>query len=61
LIKNQHEEVIVRHILDLDERAFPSRLTAVQYMADYLLAECYCDLVSQNWAENFVKRTLEPN
>ena len=33
------EEVITRHILDLDSQGFPPTLDAVQNMADKLLAE----------------------
>ena len=53
------EEVIVKHILDLDMRGFPPRLAAVKDMADLLLAERHQDPVGQNWAANFVKRSPE--
>ena len=55
LLKSE-EEVIVQHILDLDERGFPPRLAAIKDMADSLLAERHSDPVGQNWAANFVKR-----
>tara|TARA_R110002003_G_scaffold482_2_gene20057 strand:- start:5544 stop:5672 length:129 start_codon:yes stop_codon:yes gene_type:complete len=38
LLKSE-EEVIVQHILDLDERGFPPCLAAVKDMADLLLRE----------------------
>ena len=53
------EEVIVRHILELDSRGFPPRLAAVKVMADSLLAARHCDPVGVNWPANFVKRTPE--
>jgi hypothetical protein len=40
-----NEEVIVKHILDLDVRGFPPWLAAVKDMADSLLAERHHDLV----------------
>jgi hypothetical protein len=55
LLKTE-EEVIIQHILDLDARGFPPRLTAVKDIADSLLAERHYDPVGQNWAANFVKR-----
>ena len=50
------EDMIVRHIHDLDEQRFPPRLAAVEDMANSLLAEHHQDPVGQNWAVNFVKR-----
>jgi hypothetical protein len=58
LLKTE-EEVIVRHILDLDARGFPPRLAAVKDMADSLLAERHRDPVGQNWAATFIKRCPE--
>jgi hypothetical protein len=55
LLKTE-EDVIIQHILNLDARGFPPRLTAVKDMADSLLAKRHCDPVSQNWAATFVKR-----
>ena len=51
------EEVIVRHILDLDSRGFAPTLGAVRDMADKLLAERGASQVGKNWPTNFVKRT----
>ena len=53
------EEVIIRHILELDSRGFSPRLAAVKDMADPLLAARHCDPVGVNWPAGFVKRTPE--
>ena len=58
LLKTE-EEVIVAHILNLDERGWAPRLAAVKDMADCLLAERHRDPVGQNWAASFVKRRPE--
>lgn len=50
------EEVVVRHILDLDSRAFPPRRSAVEDMANRLLAERDGGRVGKNWTSNFVRR-----
>ena len=42
------EEVIVRHILELDSRGFAPRLAAVKDRADSLLAARYCNPVGVN-------------
>jgi hypothetical protein len=46
LTKNE-EEVIVQHILKLNERAYPPRLSDVEDMANSLLAERYQDLLAR--------------
>jgi hypothetical protein len=51
------EEVIVRYILDLDERGFAPTYAAVRDMADKLLAARGAGQVGQKWPANFVKRT----
>lgn len=51
------EEVIIKHILDLDSRGFAPTLRAVRDMADKLLAERGSGQVGQQWPRNFVKRT----
>ena len=51
------EEVITRHILDLDSRGFSPTLGAVQDMANRLLAERGAGQVGEKWPRNFVKRT----
>jgi hypothetical protein len=53
------EDVIVKHILDLDERGWSPQLAAVKEMADSLLAERHRDPVGQNWAKSLVKRRAE--
>lgn len=51
------EEVITRHILDLDSRGFAPTLSAVRDMADKLLAERGAGQVGKLWPRNFVKRS----
>jgi hypothetical protein len=51
------EEVIVRYILNLDERGFAPTYAAVRDMADKLLAARCAGQVGQKWPANFVKRT----
>ena len=53
------EEVIVRHILDLDSRGFAPTLGAVKDMADKLLAARTAGQVSKNWPANFVNQTIK--
>jgi hypothetical protein len=50
------EEVVIRHILELDSRAFPPRRSAVEDMANRLLAERNGGRVGKNWTSNFVRR-----
>ena len=56
ILTNLEEEVIVRHILDLDSRGFAPSLGAVRDMANKLLAERGAGQVGINWPANFVKR-----
>jgi hypothetical protein len=51
------EEVIVRHILELDSRGFAPTLCAVREMADKLLSERSAGQVGKLWPRNFVNRT----
>jgi hypothetical protein len=51
------EEVIVRHILNLDQRGFAPTYAAVRDMADKLLAARGAGQVGQKWPANFVRRT----
>ena len=51
------EEVIVRYILDLDERGFAPQYAAVWDIANKLLAARGAGQVRQKWLANFVKRT----
>jgi hypothetical protein len=48
------EEVIVRHILELDSRGFAPTLCAVRDMADKLLNERDGGQVGKLWLRNFV-------
>ena len=50
------EQVIVRHILDLDTRGFGPTYAAVRDMADKLLAARGAGQVGVHWPRNFVKR-----
>lgn len=50
------EETIVRHILDLDSRSFPPRVSCVEDMANRLLADRNAQRVGKNWTTNFVRR-----
>ena len=51
------EEVIVGHILDLDQRGFAPTYAAIRDMADKLLAARSAGQVGVHWPRNFVKRT----
>ena len=51
--------MIVQHILKLDERGYPPRLTNVEDMANSLLTERNQPHVGKNWAGTFVKRRPE--
>lgn len=53
----QIEEVIVQHILDLDQRGFAPTYAVVRDMADKLLAALGAGQVGQKWPANFVRRT----
>jgi hypothetical protein len=56
-LTQREEEVIVRHILDLDARGFAPTYAAVRDMADKLLAARGAGQVGVHWPRNFVKRT----
>ena len=58
-LTKDEEEVIVQHILKLDERGYPPRLSDVEDMANSLLAERQQRPVGKNWASNFVRRRAE--
>jgi hypothetical protein len=51
------EEVIVQHILDLDQHEFAPTYAVVRDMADKLLAARGAGQVGQKWPANFVRRT----
>jgi hypothetical protein len=51
------EEVIVKHVLDLDQRGFAPAYAAVRDIADKLLAARGGGRVGINWPSTFVKRT----
>jgi hypothetical protein len=48
------EEVIVRHILDLDSRGFTPTLGAVKDIVDKLLTARAARQVCKNWPANFI-------
>jgi hypothetical protein len=56
-LTQREEEVIIRHILNLDARGFAPTYAAVRDMADKLLAARSAGQVEQKWPANFVKRT----
>jgi len=58
-LTSTEELVIVQHVLKLDERGYPPRLTDVEDMANSLLAERNQPPVGKNWAGTFVKRRPE--
>ena len=51
--------MIVEHILYLEKRGFPPQISAVNDMADALLAERRQPPIGRNWASNFVRRQPE--
>jgi hypothetical protein len=53
------ESVIVRHILDLDSRAFPPRRSCVEDMANRILSDRNGGRVGKNWTTSFVRRQPE--
>jgi hypothetical protein len=53
------EDMLIKHILDLEARGFPLRLLAVEDMANSLRAERCLRLVGINWAATFVQRRPE--
>jgi hypothetical protein len=58
-LDENEEQVIVKHILYLDERGFPPRLSAVAGMANSLRAERGLGQHGLNWPSTFVKRQPE--
>ncbi|KAF7575414.1 hypothetical protein PtrM4_070380 [Pyrenophora tritici-repentis] len=56
-LTQREEEVIVNHILSLDQRGFAPTYEAVRDMADKLLAARGAGQVGIHWPANFVKRT----
>ncbi|KAJ0128593.1 Uncharacterized protein HZ326_24407 [Fusarium oxysporum f. sp. albedinis] len=55
-LSDQEEQLIVKYILNLDSRGFPSRHRDVEEMANRLLAERDASPVGKRWAINFIKR-----
>jgi 2-keto-3-deoxy-L-rhamnonate aldolase RhmA len=53
------EEVIIKHVLDLDARAFPPRIADVEAMANLLRATRHAPSVGLRWASRFVARRPE--
>ncbi len=58
-MKAVEEDVILKHILDMDTRGYPPRLADVTAMANSLLAERDGGVVGNHWANNFVNRRPE--
>src|SRR5688500_6123798 len=58
-LSDLEEQIIVRFVLDLDSRGFPSRLRFVEELANSLLADRDASPVGKRWAHNFVKRQAE--
>jgi hypothetical protein len=58
-LSNQEEQVIIKYILNLDSRGFPSRHRDVEEMANRLLADRDASPVGKRWAINFIKRQPE--
>ncbi|KAF7575417.1 hypothetical protein PtrM4_070430 [Pyrenophora tritici-repentis] len=56
-LTQREEEVIISHILQLDQRGFAPTYAAIRDMADKLLAARGTSQVGQKWPANFVKRT----
>jgi hypothetical protein len=56
-LTENEEEVIIRHILDLDSRGFSPRLKEVADMANHLLASRGEKPVGIKWPSNFIART----
>jgi 2-keto-3-deoxy-L-rhamnonate aldolase RhmA len=53
------EDVIVKHVLDLDARVFPPRIANVEAMANLLRATRHAPPVGTRWALRFVARRPE--
>ena len=53
------EEVLIRHVLDMDERGFAPRLAGVEDMANYILESRGARRVGKLWAHRFVQRRPE--
>jgi hypothetical protein len=58
-LSDLEEQIIVRFILDLDSRGFPSRLRFVEELANSLLTDRDMLPVGKRWSHNFVKRQPE--
>jgi hypothetical protein len=58
-LDNYKEQVLLKHILDLDARGFGLRLAAVADMANSLRAERGLGHAGTRWASTFVKRHPE--
>jgi hypothetical protein len=56
-LTQREEEVVIQHILDLDQRGFPPTYAAVRDMANKLLTARGVGQVGQKWPSNFVSRT----
>jgi hypothetical protein len=56
IMTDLEEDVIVKHVLDLDARAFPPRIANVEAMANLLRATRHAPPVGTRWASRFVAR-----
>ena len=59
LLTELEEVVIVRYILDMDERGFAPRVAGVEDMANYILESRGARHVGKLWAHRFIQRHPE--
>lgn len=58
-LSDLEEQTIIKFVLDLDTRGFPSRLRFMEEMANSLLADRNAPPVGKRWTHNFIKRQPE--
>jgi hypothetical protein len=58
-LSNLEEETLLQHILDLDSRGFPPRISIIEETANRLLADRNALPVGKRWAINFIRRRPE--
>jgi helix-turn-helix, Psq domain/Tc5 transposase DNA-binding domain len=59
LLGELEEEVLIQHIVDLDNRGFSPRLKDIEDMANNILASRHGPPIGKLWAHRLVKRTPE--
>jgi helix-turn-helix, Psq domain/Tc5 transposase DNA-binding domain len=59
LLNELEEKVLLKHIMDLDNRGFSPKLGGVEDMANYILASQKKQPVGKLWAHRFVQRNPE--